>query len=57
MNESIRLTDPREMMAVMNGDIEGDVYADGEVYAQAHDLSRWRNEQPIATLEAGNVAT
>jgi hypothetical protein len=45
--EYVRITDRLEMMAVMNGEIEGDVYRDGEVWADPISLLQWRAAQPI----------
>jgi len=49
--ESILISDPAEIDAVRSGEIEGDFYADGDCYALASSLMRYRNRQPIAALE------
>lgn len=57
MNRSVLVTDPLLLDAVKNGDVEGEIYSDGECYVDFSSASRWLNEQPAAVLEAGNVAT
>lgn len=57
MNRSVLVTDPLLLAAVKNGDVEGEIYSDGECYVDFSSASRWLNEQPSAVLEAGNVAT
>ncbi len=52
MSNSILLTDPREIAAVQNGEIDGERYTDGETYGDVISLLRWRNEQPLTALEA-----
>jgi hypothetical protein len=50
--ESIQITDPAEIAAVASNDIEGETFSDGECWADASSLARWRNRMPIAALEA-----
>jgi hypothetical protein len=40
----VEVTDPKEMLAVGDGEIEGETYEDGEVWANAESLRRWRVE-------------
>jgi hypothetical protein len=42
MSESVRITAPAEVEAVRNGAILGDEYRDGEVWADAESLLRFR---------------
>ena len=50
--ENILLTAAAEIETARNGEMPSETYSDGEIYVFAHDLSRWRNEQPVAVLEA-----
>lgn len=52
MTQSAQIFDEREIAALKNGEIEGDAYEDGSFWAEVPSLMRWRNEQPIAALEA-----
>lgn len=51
MNQQVLVTDPILIEAVRNGDIEGDVFSDGECYVNFSSASKWLREQPIASLE------
>ncbi len=42
---SIQVVDPVEIEAVKRGEIEGDVYRDGEVFAEEDSLAAWRERQ------------
>lgn len=44
----IPVTDPQERGAVLLGEIPGDVYADGEIWADARALLDWRLVHPEA---------
>lgn len=48
MSDMVRVTDPAEIRAVVTGKIDGDVYTDREVWADADELEQWRvaNNQP-----------
>lgn len=41
-DQSIEVTDSDEQEAVRNGEIEGDVYRDGAVFADTASLLKWR---------------
>lgn len=51
MNQQVLVTDPILIEAVRNGDIEGDVFSDGECYVNFSSASKWLREQPVASLE------
>lgn len=57
MSESIRITNPVEIVAIKAGEIEGEAYSDGECWADVLSLIRWRNRMPLAMLEASVRAT
>lgn len=40
--ESVQITHPREIEAVKAGEIEGDCYSDGQVFAEVKSLAVWR---------------
>jgi hypothetical protein len=42
MSESIQITNPAEIAAVKAGELEGEIYSDGEVFADAVALCNWR---------------
>jgi len=42
MSESIQITNPAEIAAVLAGEIEGEQYADGETWAETDSLAAWR---------------
>lgn len=52
MNRSVLVTDPLLVEAVERGDVEGEIYSDGECWVIFSSASRWLNEQPIVALEA-----
>jgi hypothetical protein len=45
--ENILVTDEAEIDAVKYGEIEGDVYSDGEVWADVVSLLQWREAQKL----------
>lgn len=51
MSKSVLVTDPSLIEAVKSGDIEGDIYSDGECWVEFESASRWIREQPIVSLE------
>lgn len=51
MNQQVLVRDPLVVEAVRNGDVQGDIYADGECWADFESASHWLREQPIASLE------
>lgn len=51
MNQHVLVTDQLIIDAVQRGDIEGDVYSDGECYVNFSSASKWLNEQPVSVLE------
>lgn len=64
MNQSVLVVAPSLVEAVKRGDVEGEIYRDGECYVDYSSASRWLNKrtaealeflcvkQPIARLEA-----
>jgi hypothetical protein len=54
MSESVRVTAPAEVEAVRNGAILGDEYKDGEIWADAVSLLRFRQ---IKTLDQDNAVS
>jgi hypothetical protein len=45
--ENILITDEAEIDAVKYGEISGDVYSDGEVWADVVSLLQWREAQKL----------
>lgn len=41
----VLVTDHAEQLAVLCGDVEGDVYRDGEIYADRASLDDWRSNK------------
>lgn len=52
MSRVVLVTDPVLVDAVKRGDIEGEIYSDGECWVNVSSASHWLNEQPVAALEA-----
>lgn len=42
MSEMVQVTDEREKLAVKDGAVDGDVYADGEVWAERWSLHAFK---------------
>ena len=51
-HESVRVWDALEIEAVKAGTIEGDVYSDGEVWADVVSLLQWRDRLANVTSSA-----
>lgn len=49
---NIQLTDKTEINAVLCGEIIGDAYADGAVFAEEDSLALWRLDRQSAALRA-----
>jgi len=45
MSESIQITAPEEIAAVKSGELPGDCYRDGDVYAEVIPLIIWRSDR------------
>lgn len=49
--ENVLVTDQLLIDAVQRGDVQGEIYSDGDCYADFESASHWLREQPIASLE------
>ncbi len=47
MSNYVEVFDEDEVTAVRNGEIEGDVYRDGECWADPQSLIQWREKNPL----------
>jgi len=53
--DNIQVTDFEEILAVWEGHIEGFVYDDGEVWADAYALEQWRLKQALVACRSCGI--
>ena len=52
---NVQVTDFEEILAVWEGHIEGFVYDDGEVWADAYALEQWRLKQALVACRSCGI--